>query len=200
MPDMLLPVLTSMFAFAIAAGAPGPATLAVAGVSMAQGRRAGLAIAMGLSVGLAFWGVLVALGLSYLLAQFAAALFALKLVGAGYLFYLAYKSYRAARDGVSIMATPTPSRGMFRRGLLLNLLNPKAALAWVAALALGSGALISAVMCAVVGLLLYVLYATVFSLAPVMAAYRRAARAIEGVFAAVFALAGLKLLFWRTAP
>jgi threonine/homoserine/homoserine lactone efflux protein len=144
--------------------------------------------------------VFVALGLSYLLSHFAIALVALKLLGGGYLLYLAFKSAQAVRHGSAVQITANAAPGMFRRGLLLNLLNPKAALAWVAALTLGSGSLLSVALCALTGLLLYVFYATIFSLATVMAFYRRAFRWIEVLFASVFALAGIKLLLWRANP
>lgn len=204
MHDTLLPVLTTAFAFAIAAGAPGPATLAVAGVSMAQGRRQGVAIACGLSLGLAAWGGVVALGFALVLTEIAWGLTLLKIMGAIYLFYLAWKSASAAiwhdaEQQVSHLPTDQACR-LFLRGLWLNLLNPKAALAWVAALALGSDSVISVVLCALIGCGLYLFYATVFSLTPIMQAYRRAVRRIEAGFAALFAVAGIKLLLWRSAP
>lgn len=199
MGDGGIGLATSLATFAFAAGSPGPATLAVAGTSMAKGRRHGVALALGLSLGLAAWGVLAGLGLDVVIAHFAPALVALKLAGAAFLFYLAWKSGCAA-------LTPSQSPGaatsggagqVFWRGVWLNLLNPKAALAWVAALALGSGGTVAVALCALIGLAFYLFYATVFSLRGVMAAYARAARWIEAFFAGFFALAGLRLLTWR---
>ncbi|MFN3209782.1 MAG: LysE family translocator [Roseovarius sp.] len=197
-----LALLTSVASFAFAAGSPGPATLAVAGTAMARGRRAGIAMALGLALGLAVWGILAGLGLGLLIGRFAPALVALKIVGAAYLFYLAAVSARSAmrpRTDADTGAAPDGA-GMFRRGLLLNLSNPKAVLAWVAALALGGGDAGTVALCALVGLALYLFYATVFSLARVRAGYVRARRGIEAACAALFAMAGVRLMIWRVEP
>ncbi|QFT94486.1 Threonine efflux protein [Roseovarius sp. THAF9] len=200
-----LAMLTSVASFAFAAGSPGPATLAVAGTAMARGRSAGVAMALGLSLGLAVWGVLAGLGLGLLIAHFAPALLALKLVGAAYLIFLAFVSARSAlrTDAAPDLESQGLAQGnadMFRRGLLLNVLNPKAVLAWVVALALGAGDALTIALCAGVGLGLYLFYATVFSLMPVRAGYARARRGIEAAFALFFGLAGVRLLFWRAEP
>ena len=52
------------FAWAMSAGSPGPATLSIAGTSMANGRHAGIIFAFGISVGSACWGLAAALGMS----------------------------------------------------------------------------------------------------------------------------------------
>lgn len=196
---------TSVVSFAFAAGSPGPATLAVAGTAMAQGRRQGIAMALGLACGLALWGVMAGVGLGLLIVHFAPALLAMKLIGAAYLFYLAVMSARSAMRPETEMrptedAADRSARRMFLRGAWLNLLNPKAVLAWVAALALGAADAMTIAVCAVVGLGLYLFYATVFSLDPIRAGYARVRRGIEGVFAAFFAVAGLRLLLWKAEP
>ena len=124
-------------AFFVAAASPGPATIAVATVSMSAGRACGLRFGYGLSIGLAFWGLVAATGLGAVLQASSVALSVLKLLGGAYLLWLAYGTVRSAdRDPVPQNA-PTRRRNHFRRGLLLNLSNPKAVLAWMAALALG---------------------------------------------------------------
>ena len=191
--------LTSIVTFAVAAGSPGPATLAVAATSMAAGRARGVAMALGLGLGLAVWGVAAVLGMGLLIAKFAPALIALKLTGAAFLFYLAYKAGRSALRPApgAAEAMAAPARTLFMRGLMLNLLNPKGILAWVAALTLGAPHPGIAAICAFIGVMLYLCYAMLFSLAPVRAGYRRAARWIDGACAALFGLAGLRLLTWR---
>ncbi len=195
-------------AFLVAAGSPGPATLAVAGTAMAAGRRAGLAIGAGLSIGLAFWGALTALGLGALVIGSPPALVALRIGGGLYLLWLAWKSARAAWTGAppaTAGAVDAPLR-LALRGLALNLSNPKAALAWAAVIALGlppgagPGHLAAiAATCSAIGLLVYVAYALGFAAAPVRRAYARARRAVEAALAAVFAGAGLKLILDRSA-
>ena len=192
-------------AFLIAAGAPGPATLAVAATAMARGRRAGMMTGLGLSVGLAFWGVIAAAGLGAAILAWAPALLVLRLAGGAFLLWLAWKSARnALRPESAGGPAPLPGHALFRRGLLLNLLNPKAVLAWGAVIAIGlpvgagpnEFATIVAV-CAAIGAILYAVYAVAFSLPPVRSWYSRARRWIEALCAVGFGLAGLRLMFWR---
>jgi threonine/homoserine/homoserine lactone efflux protein len=198
-------MLASLLAFAIAAGSPGPATLAVSGTAMARGHRAGLAMAAGLTLGLALWGLVAALGFGTVVARAPAALMGLKLLGGAYLLYLAWVTGRAAlAAGESAAVSPQGGAGrrLFRRGLLLNLGNPKAVLTWLAVLALaglepGAGLLAFVALSSAVGGALYAAYALIFSRAPVMAFYARQRRRIEAGFAALFGLAGLRLLLWR---
>ncbi|MEL6198347.1 MAG: LysE family transporter, partial [Pseudomonadota bacterium] len=195
---------TALIAFAIAAGSPGPATLAVSATAMARGREAGLMLGLGLSLGLAFWGVIAATGLGALMLQSVGALILLRIAGGCYLLYLAWKSAQSAlaAGDPALRAVGTCSGWRsFRQGFVLNMMNPKAVLAWLAVLAVGlpAGADVdvlatTTIACAVLGTLIYALYATLFSLPPVMAGYRRFRRWLEAGFAALFGLAGVKLL------
>ncbi|MEM7498934.1 MAG: LysE family transporter [Pseudomonadota bacterium] len=197
-----------LLAFFVAAASPGPATLAVAATAMARGRAAGLALGAGLAVGLAFWGLVAAAGLGPLMVQSASALLVLRLLGGGYLLYLAWCSARSALRPGDDGAAPTGAlsgRAAFQRGVVLNLLNPKAVLAWIAVLAIGlpagAGAAEIAVVtlaCALLGLAIYAVYALALSLPSAMAFYVRARRRLEAVFAAFFGYAGLRLVFARS--
>lgn len=194
--------LTSLATFAFAAASPGPATFAVAATAMSAGRLRGLAMALGLSLGLAFWGILAAIGVGSLVAQSAFALTVLKLLGGAYLLYLALVSWKSADVPASSMKIGATTAGrQFRAGLILNLGNPKGVLAWVAALALGSSGsadqnlwLVTA--CVLFGFVLYAAYALVFSVERVMVAYRAAKRWVDRVFAVLFCGAGLRLIMW----
>lgn len=188
-------------AFLIVTVSPGPANLACAAVAMRAGRRAGIAFGIGLSLGLAFWGVLAACGLGAVLQTSEWVLAGLKLFGAAYLFWLALGSaWASARLDVPERAGPSGDRWVLQ-GLLLNLSNPKAVFAWMAALTVGldasaaAGSVVPAtVLCAGIGLANYLLWAALFSVPPVMQGYRRARRRIELVLAGLFALAGFGLL------
>nr|WP_281070760.1 LysE family transporter [Oceaniglobus trochenteri] len=190
-----------MLAFGVVCVSPGPANLALAARAMAQGRRAALPMAAGLALGLALWGVAAATGLGAVLAGSAAALGALKVVGACYLGWLALGAAQGAarRDGPE---APVAGRmGGFRTGLLLNLSNPKAVLAWMAALSMGlspevgAGAVRGATaVCALIGVANYLLWALVFSAGGAMAFYARARRGVEAGCAALFSLAAFGLL------
>ncbi|WP_316014759.1 LysE family translocator [Roseobacter sp. HKCCA0434] len=193
-------IAVALCTFLIAAGSPGPATLGVAATAMASGRRRAIRQAIGLAIGLGLWGAAAGAGFATLVLGSPPVLMVVKLVGAAYLGWLALAALRSARR-----TSPTPARrpgGAFRSGLLLNLLNPKAALAWVAALALGQGGTTAAtwttvVACALLGLVLYLAYAILFSRASVMASYAAARRWIDGACAVFFGAAAIRLAVWR---
>lgn len=196
---MTFDLLAILLAFSAVTFAPGPANLAVGLVAMARGWRGALPMAAGLATGLAFWGVLAASGLGALMAASEVALTVLRIGGGAYLMWLAWRSARAACGPAEPLAAP--ASGAFRRGFLLNLSNPKAVFAWLAALSMGLGpqagpsALALATgLCALIGLANYLTWAFVLSRGGARAAYSRARVWVEGAAAALFALAGASLL------
>lgn len=199
-------LFTIATAFFIVAASPGPATLAVSTVSAASGRRNGLLFGAGLALGLFFWGIVAATGLGAILQTTTQLLVVLKVGGGLYLLWLAYTSARAAMSRKDDPDDDTALQGhvkprWFMRGLVLNLSNPKAVVAWMAALSVGLGAndgLLSVIVatcgCALIGLVIYTGYAFAFSLSSVMQTYARFRRWVDGVVAALFALAGFALI------
>ncbi|MCB1744873.1 MAG: LysE family translocator [Gammaproteobacteria bacterium] len=196
---------TAAAAFFVVAASPGPATIAVAGVSMRSGRQTGLRFGFGLSVGLAFWGLVAATGLGAVLQASSHGLVVLKLLGGAYLLWLAARSALTAGGGTPAPAGSTAAGGGFRRGLLLNLSNPKAVLAWMATLALGVGPGVdtgcgiwqvaaATTLCSALGLLIYVAYALTFSTSGAMGVYQRLRRWIDGLTAGLFTVSGLGLI------
>ena len=190
-----------VLAFFIVTVSPGPANIAAATVAMSAGRRPGLIFGLGLSFGLAFWGLVAATGMGALLQSTTTALTVLKIFGGLYLLWLAWSSARSAlapdRQAVGGLAEGR----WFLRGLLLNLSNPKAVVAWMAALSMGLGGddgvaavVLATLVCMAVGFLNYSGYALAFSVSGCMAWYRRFRTWIEGIAAGLFALAGLGLL------
>ncbi|MEM7070071.1 MAG: LysE family translocator [Pseudomonadota bacterium] len=194
-------LFTIAIAFFVAAASPGPATIAIAAVSMNVGRNAGLLFGFGLSIGLAFWGLVAATGMGALLQASGDALTILKLLGGAYLLWLAYVSAKSAANASVPEVDFVAGRRNFTRGLLLNLSNPKAVFAWMAVLTLGIGeasgagfVIIATGFCTVLGFLIYMFYAVIFSTSGAMEFYRRARRWIDGAVAGLFALAGLELI------
>ena len=129
-------------AFLLSIMSPGPNVLAIMGTSMSVGRPQGLALGLGVAVGSFCWAMLTATGLSAVLANVAVALTAIKIAGGLYLLWLAYKAFRSAASTRDVSATtltnaPITSLGFFRRGLTIQMTNPKAALAWIAIISLG---------------------------------------------------------------
>lgn len=191
-------------AWAVAAGSPGPATLAISGTAMAQGRRAGLAIAAGVGIGSASWGIAAALGMSAVMLAHAWIVQVIKVIGAGYLLYLAIRSLWRAMHPEPLTQVRHAHGRLFRRGMLLHLTNPKAILAWGGfyALAVPTGAGAAAVwqlfgMFFGVSVTIFLVYALLFSMGPVSKGYVRLRRWFDATFAALFGMAGLKLLTAR---
>ena len=200
-------IVLAYSAFLLSIVSPGPNVLAVLGTSMSSGRASGLALALGVSSGSFLWAMMTALGLSALLATYATALTVIKIVGGLYLLWLAYKSFRAAasRHDIEAVALSGGNRGYYLRGLIIQMTNPKAALAWVAIISLGlqPDAPMWVVLVIVIGIsalsiLIHCLYAVAFSTAPMVRAYGRARRWIQGTLGVFFCFAGVKLLTSRT--
>src|ERR1700757_2869786 len=104
---------------------PGPDTVYILGRSIAQGREAGLASALGISVGSIFHTCAAALGLSAILATSALAFGTIKLLGGAYLIFLGAKMLLDRRKQLSL---PSNFRrhttiAAFRQGILTNILN-----------------------------------------------------------------------------
>ena len=112
---------------------PGPAVLYVVTQSIDQGRRAGLA-----SVGGIFSGTLVhiaaaTVGLSALLASSAVAFDVVKYAGAAYLILVGLRRLLTRESSDVVEAAPARSLGrLYRQGIVVNILNPKTALFFLA--------------------------------------------------------------------
>lgn len=113
---------------------PGPDTFYILGRSVAQGRSAGVASVLGISTGSLVHTLAAALGLSAILAASASAFLAVKLVGAGYLFYLGARMLfsRTASAQISTNFSSSSFIAVYRQGMLTNILNPKVALFFLA--------------------------------------------------------------------
>ena len=113
---------------------PGPNMGTLASLTLERGRSAGLAAVAGIALGLAIVGSLAAFGLTAAIAESPAIYQALRWAGILYLLYLAYDAWRDAGAGADIASGPKDSGSLFLRGLTVNLLNPKAAVFYIAVL------------------------------------------------------------------
>ncbi len=198
----MLELWSILAAFFIVTVSPGPANIAVSAVAMSSGRKAGLLIGFGLSLGLGFWGLVAASGMGAVLQSSEIVLIAMKLAGGLYLLWLAFLSGRASLEqNFKVSGNTSTSGRWLYRGLLLNLSNPKAVVAWMAALSMGMGinnqsmdVAIATLCCILLGILNYTAYALAFSMPGFMALYQRFRRWIEGVVASLFAIAGFALI------
>lgn len=112
--------------------APGPDILFVIGQGIAHGTRAAMLTALGLCSGLLAHTTAAALGVSAVFHTSALAFQSLKLAGAAYLLYLAWKTVRASGEGQADDTPRLPAATLFRRGIVMNLLNPKVSLFFLA--------------------------------------------------------------------
>ncbi len=118
---------------------PGADILYIGSRSAAQGTKAGIIAALGIGAGCLFHVVLTALGLSVVLATSAVAFTLVKLGGAAYLCYLglamlfSLRSGADTRGGVAGRAvSPLSYARIFRQAIVVNILNPKVALFFMA--------------------------------------------------------------------
>lgn len=113
--------------------APGPDNIFVLTQSALRGKEAGLMVTIGLCTGLLVHTTGVAFGVSVIFKASAVAFTALKLVGAGYLLYLAWKIFRAAATKLNTSSASKLSFGrLYRRGIIMNVTNPKVSIFFLA--------------------------------------------------------------------
>lgn len=197
------------FAWILAGGSPGPATMGIAGTAMTEGRPKALAFALGILAGSASWGIAAALGLSALMLTHVWVFEVIRYAGAAYLGWLAIKALRSAmKPGATAMGTPFKGgfRTLFAKGAAIHLTNPKAILSWGSIYAIVAPADATPQMlfgyfgllyCA--SIMIFIGYAFLFSYARMVQAYARARRWFDLTFAAFFGVASLKILTARLA-
>ncbi len=112
--------------------APGPDNTFVVAMGLAHGRRSAIWTAMGMCAGNSFHTVVVALGLAGLLYKWPVTFLGLKVVGALYLGYLAVVMWRSGGPSAGRAVQSAPAVLLFRRGFLMNMLNPKVGLFFLA--------------------------------------------------------------------
>lgn len=120
--------------------APGPDILYLLTKSLSDGARAGIILACGLVSGIVFHTTLVMLGVATLIKSSATALMLLKIFGAAYLLFLAWGAFKSALAGKGLGLRGQGAGGsekfsaaaLYKRGVLMNVLNPKVLLFFLA--------------------------------------------------------------------
>jgi threonine/homoserine/homoserine lactone efflux protein len=111
---------------------PGPNLAYLALLAMQRGRRPGYMAVVGVALGLLLLGLAAAFGVAALVASSPPLFQVLRWGGVAYLCYLAWETWR---DAPGVRKVPDQADGQFfRRGLITNLLNPKAALFYITVL------------------------------------------------------------------
>ena len=188
----------------LAAMSPGPAFLTVTRVSVGESRHAALAAALGVATATLIWAVAATLGMHVLLTEAAWLYDVLKLIGGGYLVWLAVEAWRHADTPLAPGANSLAGMSTWqawRLGFGTNLANPKVIVffgsifvalfrpdtpAWVRLAAL--------VIVAANEIGWYVAVALLFSSRAAQTTYRRAKRWIDRVTGAVMMIFGLRLI------
>jgi amino acid exporter len=188
---------------------PGPNVMAVIGTAMGVGRLQATSLAWGISFGSLLWALLTWLGVVSIVSAYASVMTVIKIFGAFYLLWLAFKAFRAAADSgvrsAADLGAPTSAGAYFRRGLIIQMTNPKAAFAWIATMSLGlevgapiwvgAAIVIGTTVISVAG---HLTYAYAFSTTRMANAYRRGRRFIEAGLGVFFCFASYKLLTSRS--
>ena len=127
--DILQSYMLAVFLLALA---PGPDLLYVLSLSVSRGIAAAIATALGLVSGLLVHTVLVIVGLAEILKRFSQFKTGLIYLGATYLFYLAIRGYGQKSEGSPTVKVTEGWGKDYKRGVVMNLLNPKVSLFFLA--------------------------------------------------------------------
>jgi threonine/homoserine/homoserine lactone efflux protein len=131
-----VPSIETIALFAVAAVAlavvPGPAVTYIVTQSVDKGRRAGLVSALGVASGGLVHVAAATVGLSALIASSATAFTVVKLAGATYLIIVGIRRIRMRDDETTQTAAPAPLQKVYVQGFVVNILNPKTALFFLA--------------------------------------------------------------------
>ncbi len=130
LPPLLAPFLLASFLIELT---PGPNMTYLALVSARKGRRTGLATVAGVALGLAIIGLVAAYGVAEVIQSSPVIYEALRWCGVGFLLYLAWEGWT---DGGDVAAADKDGADgkYFLRGLVTNLLNPKAGVFYISVL------------------------------------------------------------------
>ncbi|MCW8977035.1 MAG: LysE family translocator [Sedimenticola sp.] len=111
---------------------PGPDNVFVLTVSIARGPLAGVVTTLGLCSGLVVHTAAVALGVAVFIQESAVAFSLLKLGGALYLAWLAWKVFRAPAEELTSSSSRESYKRLYLRGVVMNIMNPKVSLFFLA--------------------------------------------------------------------
>jgi len=119
-------IIAFNIALLAAIASPGPAFLVSVRTSLVKGRTAGIILGIGLGLMASLWTLAALLGLNSVFQLFPWAYTGAKIIGAGYLFYIAWNTWKNAATPIEDNSKATSH--YFRDGILLNLSNPKSVL------------------------------------------------------------------------
>lgn len=182
---------------------PGPSVALILGVATSRGRLPSLVTAFGVACGSIVLSTATVLGIAVIFAQVAELMTVVRWVGAGYLFWLAWKAFRKAANPSELKPISAGKQSVLGTGLagfFLQVSNPKAIFFWLAIASVGGvgDAPLPVVLLFIFGAFLnsfagHGAYALLLSSRPVRRLYEHGQRWIEGALGCFFLFAGFKL-------
>nr|WP_321243860.1 LysE family translocator [uncultured Psychroserpens sp.] len=166
-------LISFMIATSILAISPGPDNIYVLMQSIVNGKKYGLATVAGLISGCLVHTTLVAFGVSAIIKESDTLFFIIKLLGALYLLFLAFKVYKSSSE-LSLNSENIPKKSvfqLFKQGFIMNVLNPKVSIFFLAFFPgfLFSNTLNSVTQFYVLGFLFMLVSAIIFSAIAILA-------------------------------
>ena len=129
--NILIPFLTASVLLTFM---PGPDIIYVIMQSITNGKKYGIVTALGLVSGIIIHTTLIAFGVAAIIQRSDTLFFLIKLFGAVYLFYLAYKTYKSSSE-IQMDGDKIPNSSivtLYKQGFIMNLLNPKVVIFFLA--------------------------------------------------------------------
>ncbi|WP_110685359.1 LysE family translocator [Salinicola aestuarinus] len=208
--ELLHGLILVTFVHLLAAASPGPDFVLVTQQTLNHGKRVGLLCSLGIALGLSIHIVYSAFGLAAVIANSESALWAIKLLGGGYLLYLGVSGLRARPGGAGVVPVDgeTPAgRSAWRTvgaGFLCNALNPKAPIYFVSLFTVVLTPAMPLYQIAIYGIWIMLVQlgwfsavALLLSTPPVHRAFRRFGHWIDRVLGVAMIALGVRLLTAR---
>ena len=187
----------------VSASSPGPSVAMLIGIAVGQGRTPALITTLGIAVGSVTINIITMLGVGFILSQAAWAMSILRVVGAAYLLFLAFGSFKKAIVPPMLQPADSDNRTKLKHfisGYLLQVTNPKAIYFWLAISSIGAveGAETGIVVLFIVGAFLisfscHGAWALALSVSSIRKGYTAGRRWLEAALGCFFAFAAYKL-------
>ncbi len=199
-------LLLAFAMYCLGVASPGPSNMAIMSTALQLGRKPALALALGVISGSFFWGLLAAFGLSLVISTYSNIVIFIKILGAFYLLFLAYKSAKSAFSTPTITIEKQNIKEInyihtFLSGAFIHLTNPKAIFVWLSIVSFAmpqtfqvSYALMIVGGCSLLGIIIFFSYALIFSTITAQKLYLKLRVYFESILSLMFAYAGYKML------
>ena len=194
----------------LAAASPGPDFVMVSQQSLINGRKSGILCSFGIALGLSVHLAYSAFGLAAIIANSANLLLVIKLLGGSYLCYLGIRGLRSKPknvvQGVSTVDLGSAAARTIGKGVLCNVLNPKAPIYFVSLFTIVLSPDISLQYLTIYGLWIMILHfiwfslvATILSSPPVSERFNRCGHYIDRLFGGAMIVLGVKVITTKVA-